>query len=99
MSTYDVPRPAPAVSLSPRGRLLAVAVAVAIVLALVIAGVTAASTGGSGTPSPVPQQRDLAPTQFRDPQTHALLWVRPTNASQPAGSTPQLLLRPRYPGK
>jgi hypothetical protein len=96
MSTYDVHPPIGVPSpFSRRGRLIAVAVAAAIVLALVI---TAALYGSSGSSTSLPQQRDLAPVKFRDPQTHTLLWVTPTSASQPAGGS-TLRLRPLYPGK
>jgi hypothetical protein len=87
---------------SRRRRVSAVALAIAVALALLIAIVIATASSGSASTSgaTLPQQRDLAPSAtFRDPQTHALMWVTPGSASQSAASSTPPATRPHYPGK
>jgi hypothetical protein len=85
-----------------RRRGSSVALAVAVAFTLLVAGIVAAvSYGVASTHSAtLPQQRDLAPAaQFRDPQTHALLWIGPSSAGQPAATSGQQSTRAHYPGK
>lgn len=106
MYTYQVPTPATIpVASSRRARAMAIAVALAITIALVIASIVASQGSSAATATPLPQQRDLAPSRaYRDPQTHALLWTAPVVSAQPKGrpaASPAAsqALRPDFPGK
>lgn len=102
MSTFDVHQHiARPTSMSLRRRVFVLAMAVIIAVTLVTAGVMAGTRETSATSaSALRQQRDMAPTRlFRDPETHALVWTAAGHTQPASDSTPQQLLRPRFPGK